>query len=134
DDVPVREVSEREDTLDLVGSHHLSGALFLSVVPEYELPLHVSADALQRRSCQHPFGRATDAEQEVDTRLLLACGDGRVDVAVLDELDTRAGLPNFADDVLVSRAIEDDHGEVGDIDAPRLGQRGEVLGWRLADV
>ena len=61
-------------------------------------------------------------------------GDRAGDVAVLDEPDAGAGLAALADDVLVTRAVEDHRGDVVDVLALRLGDRFEVGLDRRVDV
>ncbi len=61
-------------------------------------------------------------------------GDRRGDVSVANQVDARAGLAELGDQVVVAVALEDDDGEVVDVDVLRLGHALEVLRRGRVDV
>ena len=74
------------------------GAIALLVVAaELQHPLHVAADAAQRRRRQHALGRAADAQQHVDAGRWIGGRQRAADVAVGDEADARARLAHLGD-------------------------------------
>src|SRR5579862_6310797 len=82
---------------------HLGGALALLVGIDDEAALHLAADAAQRRRREHAFGRAADAEINVDAGFARLGGmDDPGHVAVGDQTDRRADLAHCRDDVGVA--------------------------------
>jgi hypothetical protein len=52
----------------------LIGALALLRLAQHQAPLHLPADAAQRRGREHAFGRAADADVDVDPGFLRVGG------------------------------------------------------------
>src|SRR5690606_14009132 len=101
-------------------------AAALGVVPRPQPALDHAAEALERAGGDDALRRAADAEHEVDAGVRAGRHDRAGDVAVGDELDPRAGLPDLLDDLLVAGPVEDDHGDVLRRAALRPGDRGDV--------
>jgi hypothetical protein len=121
-----------EHPVDLVAG--LEEPLALVVVPRPQLPLHRAAQALDRGRRDHTLGRAADPHEEVDPGPHLRGGDRRRDVAVADEVDARAGLADLGNEFVMAVALEDDDGEVVDVDLLRLCDAPEVLRRGRVDV
>ena len=79
---------------------------------------------------EHGLARAADADREVVVRAAHGGRDRGEHVAVLDQLDARAGRADLLDQVVVARAVEDDRRHVVDHAAVRVGDRADVLGDR----
>ena len=56
------------------------------------------------------------------------------DVAVGDEAHGGAGLAHRGDEVGVARAVEDERGDLGGLDALRLGERADILLRRRVEI
>ena len=82
-------------------------ALPLRVVLGPQLALDGAAEALDRAGGDDALGRAADAQQQVDAGALAGGHDRAGDVAVGDELDAGAGLPDLLDEPVVARPVED---------------------------
>ena len=102
---PLHEVVGDEHAVEVVAEVERGAALVVVAGPEPALDR--AAEALDARRGDHAFGRAADAEQHVDAGVAPRDRDRAGDVAVLDELDARAGLAALADDVGVALAVED---------------------------
>src|SRR5438045_9553830 len=97
--------------------------LFLLVVAEVELGLHVAAHRLDGAGRQHAFGRAARAHHAVDAKASLQRRlEGAGDVTGGDELDARAYITDLADDLLVAIAVEDDDRQLLDLQTLDLGE------------
>ena len=99
-----------------------------------ELSLHLAAEAAQRGGGQHRLPRAADPDREVVVRAADRRRDRRGHVAVLDQLDARAGVADLLDQVVVPRPVEDDRRHVADPAAERLRDRLDVLGDGAPEV
>ena len=95
-----------------------------------ELRLQLAAEAAERRGGQHRLPRAADPDREVVVRAADRRGDRGGDVAVLDQLDPRAGGADLLDQVVVARPVEDDRRDVVRPAAEGLGDRPDVLADR----
>src|SRR5829696_5673709 len=100
------EVVAGEHAVEVVAG--IECCLTLVVVAGVETPEHLATHALQRRGGDDALGRAADAEEDVGATVGCGDGDRRGDVAVLDELDARAGLAALLDDVVVAGTVEHD--------------------------
>src|SRR5438270_4377487 len=112
----------------------LDGSLALRVVSGPEAPLNLTIHALEGGGGDHPFGCATDAEEDVDVEVGPGRGNGTEYVAVGNEARPRAGGPHFGDQVGVPVAVEDDSGEILHVAPQRLRNSAEVFGGRARDV
>src|SRR6056297_1084329 len=77
-----------------------------------ETSLDLATHRLARRCGDDPLGGATDAEEHVGARIRPTGGHRAVDVAVCDQPDPRTARSDLADQIGVTRPVEDDHGEV----------------------
>ena len=92
-----------------------------------ELRLELAAETAKSSRGHHRLSRAADPDREVVVRAADGRRDGGGHGAVGDELDARAGAPDVLDQVLVTRAVEDDRRDVVGRTAERLGDRLDVL-------
>src|SRR5271170_5353446 len=132
-----------------IAAHHVLDLVFLARVldahfrralapllgVEHETALHLAADAAQSRGRQHAFGRAADAEIDIDAGLIRLRGvDYAGHVAVADQAHRRAGLAHRRDDIGVARAIEDHGGDVLRLYALGLGELADVFIGRSVEI
>src|SRR6185437_4578393 len=110
------------------------GAAFFVVVAEQQPPLHEAADAAQSGGGQDAFWRAARTYVDVDAAVGPRGGNDSGDVAVGDQHDARTGRANLADQIAVSRPIENADHQVRDGDLLCLGKIFEVLRRRRVDV
>ncbi len=83
---------------------HAGGALDLLFRVEDETALHLAADAAQSARRQHAFGRAADAEIEIDPGLFRLRGeDDAGDIAVGNDAQRAADAAAILDDRLMPR-------------------------------
>src|SRR5215212_1009573 len=87
----------------LVAVAHARTALALLVASIPEASLDLTAEAPQRRSRDHAFGRAADPHDGVDAGARDGAADRGGEVAVGDELDAGASGPNIRDQLGVPR-------------------------------
>ena len=92
-----------------------------------ELGLQLAAETAEGSRREHRLPGAADPDREVVVRAADRGGDRGGDVAVLDELDSRAGVADLLDQVVVARTVEDDRRHVVHPAAERLGDRLDVL-------
>src|SRR5207302_551565 len=85
-----REVVDREDALDVVDPM-LVRVVDLVSPRRPELRLKLAAEAAERRRGEHRLARASDPDRQVVVRPADRGGDRSEHVAVLDQLDARAG-------------------------------------------
>src|SRR5207253_8403115 len=128
-----REVVDREDALRVVDSV-LAELVDLAPRRRPELPLQLAAEAAKRGGCEHGLAGAADPDREVVVRAADRSGDRRGHVAVLDELDARAGVADLLDQIMVTRAVEDDRRHVVHPPPERLGDRLDVVADRAEEV
>ena len=121
------------DTVE-IGDAAVRGAFLLVVIAKQQTALHLAADAAQRRGRQHPFGRATDAQIDVDPALRPGGGDDPADVTVGYQLDARPGLAHVGDEFGMARPVQDAGDQVEDVAFLRLGQVFEVLARLLVQI
>ena len=118
----------------LVFDPHLFRPRALFVVAEFQAPDDLAADAFEGRRREDALRCPAAAHDRVQVRARdrhLERGD---DVAVLDEVDPRAGLADVLDQLLVTRSVEDDDREVVDLASQRLRDDLQVLLHRTVDV
>ena len=132
DVVAAHEVVGVQDAVEVVAG--IDGLPALGVVLRPQPSLQLAADALQRAGRDDALRRAADAEQHVDAGGQAGRGDRARDVAVGDEADAGAGLPDLFDDLLVPRPVQDADGDVGDGGVLRLGDPPDVLRDRRGQV
>ena len=106
----------------------------LAVVSRPQPSLDRAAHALDRRGRDDALRRAADAHQHVDAGRRLAGGDRRGDVAVANQVDAGAGLPQLGDERVVALALEHDDREVADAHPLRRRHRPHVLGRRAVEI
>jgi hypothetical protein len=133
DRLPRREVFRREDPFDILDPLLLR-LVDLASRDRPELRLEVAAQTAQGGSRQDGLPRAADADREVVIRPADRRGHGRRHVAVLDQLDPRAGGADFFDQVVMAWPVEDDGRDVPHSPAEGLGDRLDVLGHGTAKI
>ena len=131
--VALRHLLQRELPLR-IGVPHLAHALHLFIVLEHQPPLHLPADAAQRRRRQHALGRATGAKIDVDLRVGRSGRDHAGHVAIADQHDARAGLAHLGDQLLVPVAVEDAGDQVGHLAFLGPGEFAQVLANRRVEI
>src|SRR6185312_2762492 len=104
------QVVRRQHTIEVVAV--VDELLPLLVVAWPEPALDAATDCLQRCGGNDPLGSAADAIEQVHPRPTLRRCDRRRDVAVADQVDLRPGLPQLADQRLVTVALEHDDGDL----------------------
>src|SRR4051794_14218697 len=108
-----REVLGAIDTR-LVAVTHPRAAFALLVAAIAEPRLDLAAEATQRRGCDHALRRATGAHDRVDAGARDRARDRGREIAVTDELDSRARGADLFDERVVPRPLEDDDRDVAD--------------------
>src|SRR5205085_385086 len=93
-----------------------------------------TTQALQRAGGDHAFGGTADPQQQIDAGALDGRAERRGDVAVGDQPDAGAGFAHFPDDLRVPVAIQDHHGQIGDVALLGAGDGGQVVAYRSIDV
>ena len=124
-----REVVDREDAVEVVDAVR-ARLLDLGAPRRPELRLQLAAEAAERGRREHRLPRAADPDREVVVRSAHGGADRRGHVAVLDQLDARAGGADLLDQVVVARPVEDDRRDVVDHAAERVGDRADVVADR----
>ena len=94
----------------------------------------LAPEALQRRRRDDGLAGAADADRQVVVRAADGRADGGGHVAVLDQLDARAGGADLLDQILVAWAVEHDRGDVVGLAAERVGDRADVLAHGLPEI
>jgi hypothetical protein len=115
-----------------VAHRRAAGPLLVAAVAEPRLDL--AAEAAQRGRGQHALGCAADAHDRMDAGARDRARDRGGEVAVGDQLDPGAGLPDLGDQRLVPRPVEDHDRDVVDPAAERLGDPADVVCRTLPDV
>src|SRR3954451_22206636 len=87
----------------------VDGGLALLIAAGPEPAEYLTARALDGRSRQYALGRSPDTPQQVHGRALRDCRQRRRHIAVGDQANASAGLPDLAHVVLVARSVEHDH-------------------------
>ncbi len=130
--VPLYQVVGAQHPLEVVAE--CLGRQPLLVVAGEQATLQLAFHALQGGRSDDPFGRAADPEQDVGTGLGPGGGDGARHVPVGDQPDPGPDRPEFLDQVLVPRPVEDDRGHVADRFALGLGHGLDVVGRGLVEA
>src|SRR5699024_6827694 len=105
-----------------------------SVVLGPEFRLEFATEALHRTRCDDSLRSAPDTEQHVDTGRAAGSGDGARHIAVGDEPDPGPRLTYLFHQLVVSRAVQNAHGDIGDVTAFGAGDTSNVLRHRSGNV
>src|SRR5882672_4972786 len=128
DHVAGREIAQHVFPFQIANAE-LFRAMAFVIVAEDQTRLELAADAAQRRSGEHAFGRPALPEIDIDTgRLGFGRGDDAGDVAIGDELDGGAGGSDALDDLLVPRPVEHQRSDALRLHALGLCKRENVVG------
>src|SRR6185437_6451805 len=104
------------------------------VVARPELSLDNTAEAFHGTRGNDSLRSTTDSEQQINAGAF-ACGhDGAGDIAVQNELDAGAGFADVADEVVVSRSVQNDNRDVFVGAALGRSHRPDVRRHRCVDV
>src|SRR5918996_5778968 len=133
DHVARRELVGGEDLVDVVDPV-LGGLLDLAPGGRPELRLELSAQAAERRCREYGLPCPPDADGEVVVRPPDRGRDGGGHVAVLDQLDARAAGADLLDQIVMTRAVEDDRRDVLGVAAERVRDRPDVVRHRPVEV
>ena len=128
-----RQLLGLEDLVDVVDPVLLR-LLDLAARRRPELRLELAAEAAERGGGEDCLARAADPDRDVVVRAAHGGRHRRGHVAVLDQLDAGAGGADLLDQVVVARPVEDDRGDVAWPAPVGVGDRGDVVADRLAQV
>ncbi len=128
-----RELVGLEDLVDVVDSV-LTRLLDLVARGRPELRLELPTQATKSGRGENRLPGAADADRQVVVGAAYGSGDRRGHVAVLDELDARAGGADLLDQVVVARAVKHDRRDVPRTAAVGIRDRHDVLRDRLSQV
>ena len=112
--VPAREVLSAIDA-GLVGDPHLLRPTPLLPTSEAKPAEDLGPEAAERGGGEHAFWRAARSHDRVHVGSGDRDGKRSHEVAIFDELDASARRAHVVDELFVSRAVEDDDGEIADV-------------------
>src|ERR1035441_8876064 len=98
--------------LVLVFNPHLRNALFQFRFVDYQPSLHVSVQAADRGRCNHAFRCAARSHDRMHPGSDHRRGNARREIAVANQLDARARLPDLGDEFFVPRTFEHHYHQV----------------------
>src|SRR5918993_2032178 len=98
------------------------------------LGLNLPSETFYNGRGQYALGSSPDTNNSVQLRPVQAHGDGRRQVALLADLNSRTGLPYLLDEVLVPGSVQHRHGYLRGSPAVRFGNGAYVLVHRRVDV
>src|SRR5699024_5768913 len=99
-----------------------------------EFRLEFATEALHRTRCDDSLRSAPDTEQHVDTGRAAGSGDGARHIAVGDEPDPGPCPTYLFHQLVVARAVQNAHGDIGDVTAFGAGDTSNVLRHRSGNV
>ncbi len=117
-----------------IGDTETRGPGALVGVAEYQAPLELAADTLERRAGQHALGCAALADVKIDAGLRLGGVHHARDVAIGDKVHSRAQTAQRSDDVGMTRPVEDTDGDLGRLHALGPGDGRSVVGRRGVEI
>ena len=123
------EIVDREDPVEVVDPVRVR-VVDLGPARRPELRLKLAAEAAERGRREHCLPRAADPDREVVVRAADGGGDRGEHVAVLDQLDARAGGADLLDQVVMARPVEDDRRHVVHHPPVGVGDRADVVADR----
>src|SRR5690606_33827216 len=106
----------------------------LVLVARPDTRLHVATQGLERTGGDYTLGRAADAQQQIDTGVRHSRHQRPGDITIGDELDARTGPPNLGHDLIMTRPIQNDDGDVLHAKAGGLRDALDVLRYRALNV
>jgi hypothetical protein len=118
-----------------IGDADAQGVIALFGGIEDQPALHLAPDAAQRRSSQHPLGRAAGTQIDIDARFFGVGGvNDAGDVAVADQLDRDARHPEVLNERGVAGPVEDAGGDFGRRHTLGPGEGAHIVDRRLVEI